>query len=91
MNGKVVISFMLGVKDHDKVTINNPGETTTKGSRYFSRFKTRVEVTGVELSKRRVFSVCGEKGGHNSRICTQLLHASKKSKKQDMPKRVYEI
>ena len=78
MNGKVVISFMLSVKNHDNVTINNPGETTTKGSGRFSRFKTRVEVTGVELSKRRVFSVCGEKGGHNSRISTQLLHASKK-------------
>jgi hypothetical protein len=46
---------MLSVKDHDKVTINNPGETTTKGSGCFSRFKTIVEVTGVELSKRRVF------------------------------------
>ncbi|GKD94448.1 hypothetical protein Tco_1374285, partial [Tanacetum coccineum] len=43
---------MLGVKEPDKVTINNPGQSTTKGYGGVSRFKFRAEVTAKELSKR---------------------------------------
>ncbi|GKA30139.1 hypothetical protein Tco_0716444 [Tanacetum coccineum] len=44
MNGKVVISSMLGVKEPDKVTINNPCQSTTKGSGCFSSFKPEVTI-----------------------------------------------
>ncbi|GKC06029.1 intron-binding protein aquarius, partial [Tanacetum coccineum] len=37
------ISSMLGVKEPDKVTINNPGQSTTKGYGGVSRFKFRAE------------------------------------------------
>ncbi|GJU99404.1 hypothetical protein Tco_1096650 [Tanacetum coccineum] len=68
---------MLGVKEPDKVTINNPGQSTTKGYGGVSRFKFRAETI-----KERACSVCGDKGGLNSRTCTQLFPALKKAKKQ---------
>ena len=43
MNGKVVMSSMFGVKDPDKITINNSGANKSKSS-CFSRMKPRNEV-----------------------------------------------
>ncbi|GJV97535.1 hypothetical protein Tco_1549112 [Tanacetum coccineum] len=59
----------------------------TKGSGCFLRIMPRAELTVEELSKRRACSVCGKKGGYNSKTCTQLFPELKKAKKQDMPKR----
>ncbi|PWA55205.1 FAR1 DNA binding domain, Zinc finger, SWIM-type, MULE transposase domain, FHY3/FAR1 family [Artemisia annua] len=71
MNGKAVICSMLGVKEPEEKTMNNPLKSKTKGTGVFSRMKPRVEVSAEELSKRRACGVCGEKEGHNSRTCQQ--------------------
>ena len=86
MNGKAVIGSMLGVKEPEEKTMNNPLQSKTKGTGVFSRMKPRVEVSAEELSKRRACGVCGEKEGHNSRTCQQA-RPSKKPKQQDTTKR----
>ena len=86
MNGKAVIGSMLGVKEPEEKTMNNPLKSKTKGTGVFSRMKPRVEVSAEELSKRRACGVCGEKEGHNSRTCQQA-RPSKKPKQQDTTKR----
>lgn len=87
MNGKAIIVSMLGVKEPEKHTLNNPLKSKTKGTGVFSRMKPIVEVSAEELSKRRACGVCGEKEGHNARTCEQALPASKKPKQQDTTKR----
>ena len=90
LNGKAVMSSMLGVKEPKEQTLNNPGLSKTKGTGCFSRFKPIAEVTAEELSKRRTCGICGQKAGHNSRTCGKALAEtppSKKQKQQDQPKR----
>ncbi|PWA36410.1 FAR1 DNA binding domain, Zinc finger, SWIM-type, MULE transposase domain, FHY3/FAR1 family [Artemisia annua] len=86
VNGKAVICSMLGVKEPEERTMNNPLKSKTKGTGVFSIMKPRVEVSAEELSKRRACGVCGEKEGHNSRTCPQA-RPSKKPKQQDSTKR----
>ena len=81
MNGKVVMSSMLGVKYIDKITIKNLCRSKTKGFGCFSRMKPKAEVSDGELWKRRACGVCREKGGHNYRTCKLVLLESKKPKK----------
>lgn len=83
MNGKAVIGSMLGVKEPEEQTLNNPLKSKTKGSGVFSRMKPLAEVSAEELSKRRTCGVCGQKDGHNSRTCPQAFQPSKKAKQQD--------
>ncbi|GJT20286.1 hypothetical protein Tco_0890223 [Tanacetum coccineum] len=74
MNGKVVMSVMLGVKEPENVQLQNPNVSKVKGSGCFSRMKPIAKVTAEELSKRRTCSVCGDKGGHNSRTYKKEPH-----------------